>query len=80
MGMWMPLSALQIWMMPHGRLSLYGFAAQQVFLKGFLQKYGIEPLFSRRRDYKNAANFLTEVRRMLAPSRSSAPPRQPLDT
>lgn len=48
--------------MPTGRLSLLGVASQQVFARGLLDKYHIEFVCAKRREYKNAANMLTEAR------------------
>ena len=50
----------EIHMQPSGDLGLVGFAAEVTFLRGTLDKLGIDPQFEHRHEYKNAADTLTE--------------------
>lgn len=47
----------EIWLQPSGGLGLVGFAAQGVFLRGLLDRVGVEPQIHARREYKNAADM-----------------------
>src|SRR5436190_16814009 len=58
----------EIWLQPLGAVGLIGLHAEVPFLRGMLDKLGIEPSFARREQYKSAANFLTETE-MTAPQR-----------
>jgi protease-4 len=46
----------EIWLQPSGELGLLGFAADVMFLRGALDKAGIEPQLDQRYEYKNAAD------------------------
>jgi protease-4 len=46
----------EIWLQPSGELGLIGIAAEVTFLRGALDKAGIEPQLDRRYEYKNAAD------------------------
>jgi len=58
----------EIWLQPLGAVGLIGLHAEMPFLRGMLDKLGIEPSFARREQYKSAVNFLTETE-MTAPQR-----------
>jgi protease-4 len=58
----------EIWLQPLGAVGLIGLHAETPFLRGTLDKLGIEPSFARREEYKSAVNFLTETE-MTAPQR-----------
>ncbi len=46
----------EIWLQPSGGLGLLGVAAETTFLRGALDKLGIEPQLDKRYEYKNAAD------------------------
>jgi protease IV len=46
----------EIWLQPSGDLGLIGVAAEATFLRGALDKAGIEPQLEQRYEYKNAAD------------------------
>jgi protease-4 len=46
----------EIWLQPSGELGLIGVAAEVTFLRGALDKAGIEPQLDKRYEYKNAAD------------------------
>jgi protease-4 len=46
----------EIWLQPSGELGLQGVAAETTFLRGALDKLGIEPQLDKRYEYKNAAD------------------------
>ncbi len=46
----------EIWLQPTGELGLLGVAAETTFLRGALDKLGIEPQLDKRHEYKNAAD------------------------
>jgi protease-4 len=46
----------EIWLQPSGELGLMGIAAETTFLRGALDKLGIEPQLDKRYEYKNAAD------------------------
>jgi protease-4 len=46
----------EIWLQPSGDLGLIGVAAETTFLRGALDKAGIEPQLEKRYEYKNAAD------------------------
>lgn len=52
----------EVWMQPSGTLGLIGFATSGLFLRGALEKAGIEAQFVARGEYKSAANLFTEDR------------------
>src|SRR5437868_9906787 len=51
-----------------GAVGLTGLRAESPFLRGLLDRIGIEPSFQHREQYKSAANILTETE-MPAPQR-----------
>jgi protease IV len=51
----------EIWLQPLGAVGLVGLHAEMPFLRGALDKLGIQPSFARREEYKSAVNFLTET-------------------
>jgi protease-4 len=50
----------EVHLQPTGDLALMGVAAEVTFLRGALDRAGIEPQFDQRHEYKNAAHVLTE--------------------
>jgi len=50
----------EIHLQPTGDLALLGVASEVTFMRGALDKAGIEPQFGHRHEYKNAADQLTE--------------------
>ncbi|MBB4853065.1 protease-4 [Mycobacteroides chelonae] len=50
----------EVWMQPSGTVGLIGFAASGTFLRGALDKAGVEAQFLTRGQYKSAANLFTE--------------------
>jgi protease-4 len=58
----------EIWLQPLGSVGLIGLRAESPFLRGLLDRLGIEPSFEHREQYKSAANMLTETE-MTAPQR-----------
>ncbi|HET6876944.1 MAG TPA: signal peptide peptidase SppA [Jatrophihabitans sp.] len=46
----------EIWLQPSGELGLLGVASETTFLRGALDKLGIEPQLDKRYEYKNAAD------------------------
>ena len=48
--------ATQIWLQPSGELGLLGVAAETTFLRGALDKLGVEPQLDKRHEYKSAAD------------------------
>lgn len=46
----------EIWLQPSGELGLLGVAAETTFLRGALDKLGIEPQLDKRHEFKNAAD------------------------
>lgn len=46
----------EIWLQPSGELNLNGVAAEVTFLRGALDKLGVEPHIGQRYEYKNAAD------------------------
>ena len=51
-------AADQFWMQPGASLQSTGLTAEDLFLKGFFDKYGISADFQQREQYKNAVNPL----------------------
>lgn len=51
----------EVWMQPAGTVGLVGFATNALFLRGALDKIGVEAQFIARGEYKAAANRFTEV-------------------
>ncbi|KRD16040.1 signal peptide peptidase SppA [Mycobacterium sp. Root265] len=52
----------EVWMQPSGTVGLIGFATSALFLRGALDKAGIEAQFVARGEYKSAANLFTQDR------------------
>ena len=50
----------EVWMQPSGTVGLIGFATNALFLRGALDKAGIEAQFVARGEYKSAANLFTQ--------------------
>jgi protease-4 len=46
----------EIWLQPSGQVGLMGVAAETTFLRGALDKLGVEPQLEQRYEYKNAAD------------------------
>lgn len=46
----------EIWLQPSGEIGLLGVAAETTFLRGALDKLGIEPQLDKRYEYKSAAD------------------------
>ena len=46
----------QVWLQPSGELGLLGVAAEATFLRGALDKLGVEPQLDQRYEYKSAAD------------------------
>lgn len=46
----------EIWLQPSGEVGLLGVAAETTFLRGALDKLGIEPQLDKRHEYKSAAD------------------------
>jgi protease-4 len=51
----------EVWMQPSGTLGLVGFATSATFLRGALDKAGIQPQYIARGEYKSAINRFTEA-------------------
>lgn len=51
----------EIWLQPSGDVGLVGFSFSTPFLRGTLEKLGLEPRMDHRYEYKNAMNVLTET-------------------
>lgn len=51
----------QVWLQPSGELALLGIAADTTFLRGALDKLGVEPQLAKRHEYKSAADRLTNT-------------------
>src|SRR6202011_5359342 len=52
----------EVWLQPSGTVGLGGFATNAMFLRGALDKAGVEAQFVARGEYKSAANLFTEDR------------------
>src|SRR5438477_8460987 len=61
----------RIWLQPSGDLGLTGVAVQNVFLRTAMDKLGVDYEVGKRREYKSAADMLTE-RGFTAPAREAA--------
>jgi protease-4 len=48
----------EIWLQPSGDVNLIGLSAEVQFLRGLLDKLGVEPQMGQRYEYKNAADRL----------------------
>ncbi len=51
----------QVWLQPGGGIGLLGVGVETTFLRGALDRLGIEPQFEQRHEYKNAADRLTRT-------------------
>jgi protease IV len=60
----------QVWLQPTGELGLVGVAAETTFLRGALDKIGVEPQLDKRHEYKNAADRI--MRRDFTPEHREA--------
>jgi protease-4 len=49
----------QVWLQPSGMLGLTGVSVEATFLRGALDKAGLEPQFGQRYEYKNAVDRLS---------------------
>ena len=50
----------EIYLLPSGDVGLTGIMYESMFLRGTLEKLGVEPRMDHRKEYKNAMNTLTE--------------------
>ena len=50
----------EVWMQPSGTVGLVGFATNALFLRGALEKAGIQAQYIARGEYKSAANVFTQ--------------------
>ncbi len=48
----------EVWLQPSGAVGLVGFAGEATFLRGALDKLGVQPQLSQRYEYKTAADQL----------------------
>jgi protease-4 len=60
----------QIWLQPGGGLGLLGLAAETTFVRGALDRLGIEPQLEQRHEFKNAADQV--MRTELTPAHRTA--------
>jgi protease-4 len=51
----------EIWLQPSGEVGLLGVAAETTFLRGALDKLGVEPQLDQRYEYKNAGDRITRT-------------------
>jgi protease-4 len=51
----------EIWLQPSGEVNLIGVSAEVQFLRGLLDKLGVEPEMGQRYEYKNAADRLLQT-------------------
>jgi protease IV len=51
----------EIWLQPSGDVNLLGLSAEVQFMRGLLDKLGVEPQMNQRYEYKNAADRLTRT-------------------
>jgi protease-4 len=49
-------AATQFWMQPGAPFQAVGLASEDIFFKRFFDKYGVQPQFEQRGQYKNAVN------------------------
>jgi protease-4 len=49
----------EVWLQPSGDLGLTGIAAETTFVRGVLDKLGLEPQFGQRHEYKNAVDRIS---------------------
>jgi protease-4 len=50
----------EIWLQATGELALLGVAAEATFVRGALDKLGVDPQIGQRHEFKNAANQITQ--------------------
>ncbi len=50
----------EVWVQPSGDVGLTGVRAEAVFVRGLLDKVGVEPQIGQRHEYKTAANAVLE--------------------
>jgi protease IV len=50
----------EVWLQPTGELNLLGVASEVQFLRGVLDKLGVDPQLGRRYEYKNAADRIIQ--------------------
>jgi protease-4 len=60
----------EIWLQPSGELALMGVAAETTFLRGALDKLGVEPQLDKRYEYKSAADRI--MRKEFTPEHEEA--------
>jgi len=53
-------SASELWMQNTASFQATGFSAEEIFLGRAFEKYGVEPEFEQRYEYKNAVNIYTQ--------------------
>ena len=51
----------EIWLQPSGDVNLLGISAEVQFVRGLLDKLGVEPQMHQRYEYKNAADRMTRT-------------------
>jgi protease-4 len=51
----------EIWLQPSGDVGLTGVVAEAVFVRGTLDKLGVQPQFGQRHEYKSAADTLMQT-------------------
>lgn len=51
----------RIWLQPGGGIGLLGVATETTFVRGALDRLGVQPEFEQRHEYKNAVNTFTET-------------------
>ncbi|MBM4257696.1 MAG: signal peptide peptidase SppA [Deltaproteobacteria bacterium] len=59
-----------VYLQPSGDVGLSGLIVESPFIRGTLDKIGLEPRFAQRREYKNAMNVFTE-RKFTPPHREA---------
>lgn len=52
----------QIWLQPSGDVGLVGLMMEAPFVRGALDKLGVQPRMDHRKEYKNAMNMFTETK------------------
>jgi protease-4 len=53
-------AASEFWMQPASSFQVTGLASEDLFLKRLFDRYGVQPQFERRQEYKNAPNTFLE--------------------
>lgn len=51
----------EVWLQPSGGVGLLGLSAEAVFLRGALDRLGVQPQVGQRHEYKTAANTFVET-------------------